>query len=165
MSKATFVTISLGEFERFIGDVNYPFRRYDHDWAEEYIYEVRFSDTEVEEGYVLRLYSTVDKRSDESRGKGHDAIRVVLLYQDEDKPANEYEPMKTTPHTKRTPGWERRCNEKIEELVAYVNEHKRCPDCNRPLVIRTNSYTEEQFWGCTGYDQDDPDCFYTEDLD
>ena len=28
---------------------------------------------------------------------------------------------------------------------------KECPDCTRPMRVRTNSNTGEKFWGCSGY--------------
>jgi predicted amidophosphoribosyltransferase len=28
---------------------------------------------------------------------------------------------------------------------------KECPECGRSLRVRTNSYTGEKFWGCSGY--------------
>ncbi|MBI3184626.1 MAG: HAD-IA family hydrolase [Myxococcales bacterium] len=39
--------------------------------------------------------------------------------------------------------------------------HKQCPSCGRTMKVRTNSYTGEKFWGCSGY----PDsCQYSENL-
>lgn len=35
---------------------------------------------------------------------------------------------------------------------------KRCQECNRPMVIRKNRYTEEQFLACIGF----PSCRHTE---
>ena len=37
---------------------------------------------------------------------------------------------------------------------------KTCPDCARPLKVRTNGETGQKFLGCTEY----PDCRYTEPL-
>ena len=38
---------------------------------------------------------------------------------------------------------------------------KKCPECSRPMRIRTNHFTDEQFWGCSGYPEY---CRNTEDL-
>jgi ssDNA-binding Zn-finger/Zn-ribbon topoisomerase 1 len=35
---------------------------------------------------------------------------------------------------------------------------KLCPECGRPLAIRTNTKNHSQFLGCTGY----PECSHTE---
>lgn len=172
---SNYVEITKDEFERFLIDVNYPFREYDYNWTKEYIYEVRFTPAELEAGYILRIYTSIDQRGDrKSRDKGTDAMRVVLLYHegllDRDETGqhlkeSELEPMKSTPHTKRTKGWQRRLMEKIEDCVAYVNEHKRCPECNRPMEVRENSYDGNKFWGCFGYSPNDPDCTHTEKYD
>lgn len=37
---------------------------------------------------------------------------------------------------------------------------KACPDCGKPLVIRTNSATREPFLGCSTW----PSCRHTEPL-
>ena len=38
---------------------------------------------------------------------------------------------------------------------------KTCPECERPMRVRTNGYTGERFWGCSGY----PDhCQNTENM-
>jgi ssDNA-binding Zn-finger/Zn-ribbon topoisomerase 1 len=43
-----------------------------------------------------------------------------------------------------------------------------CPDCGRPLVVRTNRDSGSEFLGCTGYavrDREDrPACSHTEPL-
>lgn len=38
---------------------------------------------------------------------------------------------------------------------------KQCPECGRPMRIRTNHYTDQQFWGCSGYPEH---CENTEDI-
>ncbi|MDE0106575.1 MAG: HAD-IA family hydrolase [Bryobacterales bacterium] len=38
---------------------------------------------------------------------------------------------------------------------------RTCPECRRPMRIRTNRYTNEKFWGCSGYPKY---CENTEDI-
>lgn len=170
---SNFVEISKDQFDRFLVDVNYPFREFDYDWTKEYIFECRFRPAEIEAGYIVRLYTSIDQRGVEkkSRDKGKDAIRVVLLYHEglldweetgEHLMEGELEPMKSTPHTKRTTGWQRRVKEKIEDCVAHVNEHKTCPECNRPMKLRENQNDGNQFWGCLGWSPNNPQCSNTE---
>ena len=40
-------------------------------------------------------------------------------------------------------------------------EIKECPECDRPMRVRRNRYTGEQFWGCSGYPTF---CNYSEDI-
>jgi ssDNA-binding Zn-finger/Zn-ribbon topoisomerase 1 len=49
--------------------------------------------------------------------------------------------------------------EKYSENMPTIE--KRCPDCGRELVIRTNRYTGHQFIGCTGYPAN---CAWTDEL-
>lgn len=39
---------------------------------------------------------------------------------------------------------------------------KTCPECSRPMSVRTNSQTGWQFWGCTGYREG---CRHTQSLE
>lgn len=136
------------------------------DWTKEYIYDCIFQDNnQYNDRYVLRVYSSIDQRSDKSRESGTDAIRTVLLYADADRDEDEYEPVFSEKRTHRTPGWDRRMAEKLKSLLDRLADIKRCEWCNRTMVVRKNGSTGEKFWGCTGYSRDSPDCTWTDEYE
>lgn len=160
---STYVRIGYDEFYRMIVDQPVSFEERQPDWTFEYIYECEFrSQNEFNDKYVLRVYSSIDTRTDEARDNGEDAIRTVLLYLDPDKSDDEYEPVFKEKRTNRTPGWKGRVTEKLGNLMERLSNVKRCDECNRTMVIRTNSETGDRFWGCTGWPDD---CRYTEDYE
>ena len=44
--------------------------------------------------------------------------------------------------------------------MGMTNIQKSCPDCGKPLTIRVNGRTQQEFVGCSEY----PECRYTEPL-
>lgn len=48
-----------------------------------------------------------------------------------------------------------------EEINMDNQEEDNLCECGKPMVVRTNSQTGQQFWGCTGF----PECTNTEPLD
>jgi len=105
-------------------------------------------------GIVLRVYSTIDKRTGRARSKDSDAIRLVVFNR------HVMRPMGGRVKTLRIETYCKNLTEKIqdifEEYEQYVNE---CPECGRWMVIREGKYGE--FLGCTGY----PDCDHTEEVE
>lgn len=145
-----YINITRSEFEDALADVG-DFERVDYDWTQEHVYEMTIRNV-----FILRVYSSVDKRSDDTRSCGADAIRVVLLY---DKPGEDagVEPLAKQPHTKRMPNWVANLTPKVESLMSNVpaNIHG-CSECGSMMVIRTNGSTGEDFYSCLN-------CSHTED--
>lgn len=139
-----YINITRSEFESALSDMG-DFERVEYDWTQEHVYEMR-----VRNVFIVRVYSSVDKRSDDTRSCGKDAIRVCLLY---DKPGEDsgVEPLAKQPHTKRMPNWVSNLTPKVESLLANVpgNIHG-CDNCGSMMVIRTNGSTGEDFYSCLG---------------
>lgn len=74
-----FVTITKDQFEAILGD---SFEEVANSRSLEIIYQI----PSEKEGVAVRIYSSVDKRTGESRGVGQDAIRVIFWDAVNDRP-------------------------------------------------------------------------------
>lgn len=153
-----YVQITKREFDDFINSLTYKFKRVYFDYIQEYVYDL----TLKRDGhtYVLRLWSSVDKRDNLSRSCGDDAIRLSMLYKSSDKKLINYKPVLSTKSTYRTGGWKKRLKRKINEMESRLGEVKKCQSCGKVMVIRNENKTGDEFWGCTGFSDDG--CRYTE---
>lgn len=52
----------------------------------------------------------------------------------------------------------------IAKTVSVEQKEKICPNCSRPMRIRKNSESKEHFWGCSGYNEEQNPCTYTEGI-
>ena len=96
---------------------------------------------------AIWVYSTINPISGESREKGEDAIRTVLMYK------NSKAVMKES-KTLRTKNWAKNLQDKIDDLQERTTEH-RCP-WGHPLVKRKCRGGKGSFYGCAIF----PDCKY-----
>lgn len=104
-------------------------------------------------GLVLRIYSTIDRRSDRARSKGADAIRLLVFNR------HVMRPMGGRKKTLRIETYCKNLTEKINDLFDEYDDYvTRCDECGSWMVIRDGQYGE--FLGCTGY----PDCEHTEQI-
>ena len=102
----------------------------------------------------VRVFSSIDKRTNESRDCGEDAIRVVMWDVEAGKPIGGEK------RTHRTPGWDERMVKKIAKmLVSWRKFDKTCPSCGSSMAQREGPYGE--FWGCTSY----PNCKQTAQIE
>jgi len=62
--------------------------------------------------------------------------RIVELVKDETRPTSHFE------HKTYLP-----IREETRPRHPFIN----CPDCNEALVLKTNSATDDTFWGCTNW--------------
>lgn len=111
-----------------------------------------------EDSLVIRVISTVDVRSDASREKGSDSIKVVVWDKDIDGPIGGRE------YTTREPGWSERLQEKVTDLFGrWRNYSKECPCCSSRMVLREPGRNDDwdAFWGCSNY----PRCDNTEQFE
>ena len=126
-------------------DPDAPGREYvyeNHDFMEDY------------NGIVLRVYSTIDERTDMARSKGADAIRLVVFNRHAMRPMG---------GRKKTLRIETYCKNLLEKINSIFDEYDRyvneCSECGSWMVIREGKYGE--FLGCTNY----PKCENTEDIE
>lgn len=138
------VNIEKPEFELALSKTGLEFDEVDYHWADECIYEATSSGGM----FAIRVYSTICQRTRESRNTGEDSIKVNVVHNDSGQP------LFTATRTYRTPGWDERLVEKIEELLEKKSDITKCDKCDSIMVIRENEDTGNEFYGCTSY----PDC-------
>lgn len=147
-SAQTYRPITRREFETFLEDVNIDFERKTYRWTDEWVYESILDDGEK----CLRVYSSIDREDNASRGAGSDAIKSVLLLNvadDDEEPT--WRPLRKPERTYRIQTWPQNLREKLENAVTTRDELKVCSECSRPMVLQSPKGKNRQFWGCSGY--------------
>lgn len=143
------VTITRDEFEELLDTVVSETRAYwnevDESGVGEYIYYI--ASPSLPENVVVRVCSSINTYTDESRGTGSDSIKVMLWHTQASKPVGGRE------YTQRITTWRENLKPKLlncltdwSELIYF------CEDCGIPLVIRSGPHGT--FRGCLNY----PDC-------
>lgn len=149
MNKRSYTEITEEQFEEALEETPLEFEKKDYPWSGEIIY-----DAESPEGtFILRVYSSIDKRLGRSRDKGSDAIRTVVLHAATERPVLKEK------RTNRIKTWKKNLKKKINKLAKKQSEVQICEQCGNIMVIRENS-SGDKFLGCTGY----PDCKNTKSL-
>lgn len=143
-----YVSISRKDFEAFLDGLAWEFTKV-RALADEYVYRCDVPGDRLQ----LRVYSSVDCKTEHGREKGADAIRTVLWNRRADQPVGGRE------RTHRIGSWRSNLREKIEYLRVispqYADAMGDCPDCGAALVVRDGEYGE--FIGCSGF----PHCTHT----
>ena len=134
-------------------------------YAEEYIYE-RVVKHETPEDmmqalkgdgfrYAIRIFSSIDRRTNITRDTGQDAIRVTLFDLKKDRP------VKVEKRVNRTKNALVNMRTRAREMWQYVSSNENtCPTCMRLLVKRTAKRTKKNFMGCSSY----PECKNTQNI-
>ena len=117
--------------------------------TKEKAYQFEF-DTKSGERFALRIYSSIDLRTGDSRGCGNDAIRVMVMW----KNGNEWTRIGSTKRVNRIQTWKKNLENRLNSWTSMLEG--RCEDCGAPLSKRRGEYGE--FLGCARY----PECNYTE---
>ncbi|QLG30025.1 topoisomerase DNA-binding C4 zinc finger domain-containing protein (plasmid) [Halorarum halophilum] len=167
MSSTDYVQITKDEFDEFVADeLPREFEEKEWNWTQEAVYDCELP--RGEHTFVLRIWSSVDVRDGYGRKKGGDAIRVQCLVVDEDKGPGSWKPIvhhsqlpdDCGSHIKRTDGWKDRVKRHLIALESIVGgeQYQECIWCDRPMIVRTNKSTGDEFFGCSGF----PDCRHTE---
>tara|TARA_B110001454_G_scaffold100369_1_gene94776 strand:- start:1793 stop:2308 length:516 start_codon:yes stop_codon:yes gene_type:complete len=169
----TYVEIKLDEFKKEIENemgftcVN-PNREVSNPsggYAEEYIYERVVKHHNPDDmmqalrgdafRYAIRIYSSVDRRTNTTRNSGQDAIRVTLYDLFKERP------VKVEKRVNRTQNALVNMRARAREMWQYVSTRNNiCPTCQSLLVKRTAKRTKNQFLGCSNY----PECKHTQNL-
>jgi len=143
-----YVEITLKEFLGFLEDGYFNYNEVLHSAdTKEYVFEIPAS-----ENTLLRIFSSIDMRSNVSRDRGKDAIRLVLINKEFDVPVIRSQ------KTLRMANWKDHLSRKINYVLGYIEYFDRaCPYCNSPLFLRKG--VNGDFWSCSKY----PECDYTDD--
>lgn len=137
-------------FEEVLAETEYSWEIKDYDWTNEWVYEVGSGKGK----FVMRVYSSVDKRSNESREKDSDAIRLVVLHEETNKP------VLSEKRTNRIKTWPKNLKQKISNIEERRNDLEWCGECSSVMLIRENSQSGEEFYGCSSY----PECTNTKPM-
>lgn len=149
------ITITKDEFETLIEEVSVQtgadWEYADEDGVGEYVYYLETR--ELPDQVVVRICSTVNTYTDESRGDGEDSIKTMLWH------LGEEQPIAGRSYTKRIETWKKNLQPKVLDCLAEWREMITfCPNCSVPMVIRNGR--SGPFLGCPNY----PDCEETENL-
>lgn len=151
-TKRRYVQPDREDVERCLQETGLSWELVDHPNSHELVYDCRDVPPSYN-GIVLRLYSTIDQSSEKARGKGADAMRLVIWDKHVDAPIGGRE------KTLRIETWCKNLKAKVfnlqETWESYVKE---CPECGDVLLIRDGQYGE--FLGCRNF----PNCDHTEEL-
>lgn len=145
--------ITRGEMINFLQDIDQDFR-VDEDSPSKEMVMVNESVVTRHPSIVLKVFTTIDKRTGFSREKGADAIRTVLWDSKNGKPVTGRK------KTLRIKTWKKNLRPKVEELIEDADDYiKECSECTGWMVIRESQYGK--FYGCSHY----PSCKNKEDYE
>jgi hypothetical protein len=150
---ARYVQITLEEFDEFMEGLF--FERLDHRTLNysEYVYERQFLNVDAK----IRIYSSISIYGEESRGKGRDAIRVVVLYKfpSEFRGPLIWQAAKKQKRVHRVQNWRTNLDKRIEEARIIINVDP-CSECGAPMILREGKYG--LFYSCTTWPQCNNTC-------
>lgn len=149
-NKRRFTRFTKKEFEQCLHETFLYFEEVKYDWTNEIVYEAESKNG----NFIIRCFSSLDRRTGELRDKGSDAIRLVVLHEETGRPVVKEK------RTNRIKTWCKNLKQKIENIKNRKDEIKICSECGSVMVIRENSDSGNKFWGCTSY----PDCSNTESI-
>lgn len=149
MKKSNFYRYTREEFEAALGKTEYDWERVNYDFAKEYAYEHESE----EDNFLMRIWSSIDVRTNKARDKDKDAIRLAVLW------TETMEPVLTEKRTNRIVTWEKNLLKKIRNIQERQQELRICSECNSVMVIR-ESKDGNKFYGCTEY----PECKNSESI-
>lgn len=148
--KKQFDSFTKEQFEEVLADTPHDWSESNYMWADEIIYE-----TATHSGkFKMRVYSSIDKTTGRARKKGSDAIRLVVIETESERPVLKEK------RTNRIKTWPKNLKRKINNISDRKDELEFCEECGSVMVIRQASDSGDKFYGCTSY----PDCKNTKSL-
>jgi len=143
-NKREFEQFTKEEFEECLDKTGLDFEQVRLQGTKELVYRA----TSDNDTFVMRVYSSLDRRTGKARDKGSDAIRTVVLHNPSGKP------VLSEKRTNRIKTWRKNLKKKIKSLKQRREDIMLCPECSRVMVIRENSDDGSKFYGCTGWHKD-----------
>lgn len=152
---ATYVDITKQEFDSFMDDNFFVCINPDQS-TKEFVYVLMWHDGE----YTMKVYSSITERGT-SRGKGKDAIRVVLLVNDGGK----NKPVWKGKRVHRVEGWRENLQERIDMGLAIgcEGEDWQCENCGGHMLLREGK--RGFFYGCENFPDHKNGCRFTRDYE
>lgn len=146
-----YVAFKLEAFNNLMESIG--FKPVDIEGTEEYTYERQIeSKSGIKLPFNVRVYSTVDKRTNVTRDKDSDAIRLLLINTETGKP------VRLERRVFRTKSAFTNTIERARELFKYAFNNS-CPACKKGVMVERKS-KQGPFKGCTNY----PNCRYTKEV-
>jgi len=152
------------EFEAFLESIcdfaEYTDEFYEFDFVEESTGKWRRVESTINEfcyfvavnldrGFCLKIYSSIERDNRISRGSGEDAIRVVAA------DANTAKPLRGPfPKVKRIKNWRKNLHRRMSAATQSLGINTECPLCSNLLLFRKKKADGHVFLGCSQY----PDC-------
>lgn len=153
VSDGKYVQPTQEEFELFLLGTRWDWDVTEEPDAGEIVYESRDFLPDHDDR-VVRIFSTIDKRTGKARSKGSDAIRTVIWDN------NISRPIGGRTKTLRIKTWKKNLLKKLKSLDDETETYiETCDECGSFMVIRNGQYGE--FFGCVQY----PDCSNTKNIE
>lgn len=140
------------EFEKFLS--KYHFNKFKIDWKYE---DEKWNRTEIEiqeycyliilnNEYGLKLYSSVDRRTNNSRGYAEDAIRIVPVKIESLRPIR-------PPFSRinRGKNWRENFSKRISEILISLGNKNKCEKCRGKMILKKNRKENINFLGCSNW--------------
>lgn len=157
-----YVPFTLGQFTEVMDGIG--FATIDIEGTEEYVFE-RQVERRIKNGegpeakpdmrctypFSVRILSTVDKRTNETREKDSDAIRLLLVSQKTNRP------IKIERRVFRTKSAFPNTIERARELFKFC-VNNLCARCKQGVMVRRKG-RQGEFYGCSAY----PECKHTKE--
>ena len=139
MGRSDYTIISKAKMETLLIEMQ-GFHPVELPNCKEFVYERETGRVLGDYPVVVRVYSSVDTRTHQSRANGKDAIRVVLMWQDR--------PLKGAKRVHRIATWAKNLIQRIESVedtrMIYI-----CKDCEIPMVEKKGKFG--RFMGCRNF--------------
>ena len=136
-----YTEITYQEFQRVMTDQGFQINTFD--LSGEYVFD-RYVEYKGA-SFIVRVYSSVDKRYNKTRNVGTDAIRVVILN------AAGYM-MRGNKRVNRVETWKENLQKRLDNWIGVAD---LCPQCGMPLQNKKGRWGN--FIGCSAF----PTCGYT----
>lgn len=140
-----YTQITYQEFQQIMTEQG--FKENGFNIAGEYVFDKHVEYNGV--WFYIRVYSSVDKRTNKTRDVGTDAIRVILLTEDG-------KTLRGNKWVNRVETWKENLQKRLDN---WINVTELCPQCGFPLRNRQGKYGA--FIGCSMF----PKCGYTKKVE
>ena len=160
---ATYQEISAGEMDSFMDSEG--FVKVSHDALQGFEEQYDLSCEDIAgNGLKIRLFSTIDIRSNSGRGNGSDAMRLVIMTSEGILRGAKLK------RVHRVVNWRKNLMARYNEILNLIETGAisfcssfDCPKCGEKVrTLLNGAYSHKTFMGCSGYRKND--CRYTCDV-
>jgi hypothetical protein len=136
----TFREFDLEQFENVVGKLGY--KQVNVAKTKEYVFQAKpFEDKR----FVVRIYSSIHKDTGVTRGKGKDAIRIIMFYKGEESAFV----VTRFKRLHRTKNWSFNLSNRLKNIEYVFVSKDSCPRCGGGMLLRLGKYGH--FYGCANF--------------